>query len=235
MQTLLRRLCIACIFFSIATPVFQMKILGWRSLEIELFWALFIVIGVGFGMLALLFSFLKTSSLVSRILQRVALLGSCAVVLFHGYLITTLSWHRYIAPSAEVILPPGFEGIFAIYVKELTKPSAVTAGKIYVYHVPENGALQVESGWVSAGINFKNVSPIPYSLLLRWSDGKPLGGAEAACKPLYEEWDEKGYRRLKEIGIACKVKRGNSRPVSLPELSYEEAYQFFSDHFKTKE
>lgn len=106
------------------------------------------------------------------------------------FLTGSLSWNAVIGPSAKIIIPNEFKGHFLIVIDDFTEPSLMaTAGRKYLYKIPENGKLRVDQGWIALHFAFEdgyNVLGRQYMVQIVRRNGTPLKSSEFDCMWLAE-------------------------------------------------
>jgi len=211
----------------IASPLYQHFILrAASSLESGAFWAVLFYIGTALSIAILLLAIPRSQANELAGVRAIFLVAGCALICFHIYALVRLTWTRTIGPRAVVIVPDNFSGMFGIYIKDFLKPGIATAGKIYTFQVPNDGAIQAESGWIALTFTGR---PDPYTTQIQLANGKPIS---PSCTWVSDEWMEQisptsGSSRSKLLGIACRIGPG--------QIERADTYKFFRDHFKIEE
>jgi len=224
------------ILLGISLPVLQAWLVpAAMGLEVGVLWMLVLAASLSVGIASVLLGLWKHPGEITRALQwgalgLVALMAGCEV-----WLLTDLLWKRYIAPRAEIIVPPGYQGVLGIRIKNPVTPGRLTAGQSYRYVVPPTGALEVDSGWLGDPVlafRFPDGRSAagPFLVHIRWADGRSLQPDEFAFTIVSDFWTEvtatnTWVGRSHTLGVACKIGRNN------PSLTAEEARQFFSEKF----
>jgi len=193
------------------------------SLEFDVALAGFLYLSVALSVLLVCLAIPRSQGRTLAALRAVFLILALALIVRQVSTSGWLAWARLVGPRALIIVPDGFSGVFGIYIKDILEPGLATAGKVYTYRVPENGALQADIGWIALRFSTRFG---PYSTYIRWASGKSMPVPD--CQWLTDTWLEPGpttgHSMTKTLGIACRVGAGP--------LEYALSQEFFRRHFR---
>ena len=221
---------IICLLAGGASPLLQHFVLrAGDTLESGAGWALLFYVGTFLSIAMLLLAIPSSQATGLKAMRIFFLAGGGALLCFHAYALARISWVRAVGPRAVVIVPDNFSGMFGIYIKNVLTPGLATAGKVYTFQVPADGAVQAESGWIA--LTFTGRSD-PYTTQILSTSGKPL---LPPCEWVYDEWMEQitptsASSRSRLLGIICRV--GPGLVIGNQQIERDDAHKFFREHFK---
>jgi hypothetical protein len=193
------------------------------SLELEAGLAAYLYLSGALTVLLILLAIPRSQNSILGAIRTIVLVAALAVMARNVFAAGYLTWARIVGPRALVIVPDRFSGIFGIYIKHLQASGLATAGKMYTYRVPANGAVEADTGWIA--LQFAGRFD-PYITHIQWASGTSMPLPD--CQWVEDEWLDRGPNTVssmsKTLGIACSV--GSER------LGRGDAQKFFRDHFK---